>query len=167
MPDDIRRYLAFLQAVEFDRRAYESQLIATLLQLLPGFMMPNFDDDSVQSLDPRLVNMYNQTARRYYMATRTFEARARRVGVPASCVPLHRYYSYALNRHPFVIDAIGRRLATRDLGGLLQMRGTLGADVDQKFTAADRELRRICDQYDVQKSFELGNPQTNLPLFGF
>jgi hypothetical protein len=167
MPDDIRRYLAFVQRVEAERKAYEARLSNLLIRLIPSLMMPKFDEDSVQGLDPQLVTMYNRTAQEYAMAGRRFQAAAGRIGVPPSCRVLHLNYSYALSRNPVIILETGRRLVNGDYGGLHQMLGTVGADVNSKFDTADNELERICDQYNMRKPFQIGNGRTGGSLFGF
>ena len=50
-----------------------------------------------------------------------------------------------------------RRLAAGDYTGLLQMRNTIGKTIADNYRAADDELRRICEQYSVPKSFDIGN----------
>jgi hypothetical protein len=168
MPDDIRRYLAFLQRVEAERKAYEGRLTNLLIRLIPNLMMPNFDEDNVQGLDPRIVQMYDRTAREYAMAGRRFQVAAARIGVPLACRTLHANYSYALSRHPVLIVETAHRLVGGDYAGLHQMLGTVGADVNEKFEAADQELERICDQYNERKPFTIGNPRSGGgSLFGF
>jgi hypothetical protein len=167
MPDDIRRYLAFLQRVETERKGYEARLSNVLLQLIPGLMMPNFDDEHVQALDPRLVAMYNRTAQEYAVAGRRFQVAAGRIGVPPSCRVLHANYSYALSRNPVIIMETAKRLVAGDYGGLHQMLSTVGADINTKFDTADDELARICDQYNMHKPFSIGNGRAGGSLFGF
>jgi hypothetical protein len=167
MPDDIRRYLVFLERVERERRAYEARLSNILIRLIPTLMMPKFDEDSVQGLDPQVVGMYNRTAMEYATAGRRFHAAAVRIGVPPSCRVLHANYAYALNRHPLLINETARRLVNGDYGGLHQMLGAVGADVNEKFATADSELERICDQYNMRKPFTLGNARSGGSLFGF
>jgi hypothetical protein len=168
MPDDIRRYLAFVQRVEAERKAYEARLSNILIRLIPSLMMPNFDEDHVQGLDPQVVSMYNRTAQEYAMAGRRFQVAAGRIGVPLSCRVLHINYSYALSRNPVIITETARRLVNGDYGGLHQMLGTVGADINQKFDTADSELERICNQYSMRKPFSIGNgPAGGGNLFGF
>jgi hypothetical protein len=168
MPDDIRRYLAFLQRVEAERKAYEGRLTNLLIRLIPNLMMPNFDDDSVQGLNPQFVQMYDRTAREYAMAGRRFHAAAVRIGIPPACRTLHANYLFAISNHPVLINETARRLVGGDYAGLHQMLGTVAADVNAKFETADQELEQICDQYRERKPFTIGNPRTRGgSLFGF
>jgi hypothetical protein len=167
MPEDIRRYLAFLESAEQDRRNYEARLSNIMLGLIPSLMMPNFDSDKVQGLDPQMVQMYNRIAQEYAIGTRRFQLQAQRIGVPASCRVLHLNYSYALSRNPTIIVETARRLVAGDYGGLHQMLATVGADMNQKYSAADFELGRICGQYNMPKPFQIGEGSSGGSIFGF
>jgi hypothetical protein len=168
MPPDILRYLDLVRRAEFDRKRYEDQLSNLLIRLIPSIMMPNFDDDSVQGLDPRMVGMYNRTAQEYAVATRRFQVMAGRIGVPPSCRTLHANYSYALSRNPAIILETGRRLVGGDYAGLHRMLGTVGPDIREKYAVADNELARLCDQYNVRKSFTIGDEGSGgRSIFGF
>jgi hypothetical protein len=157
MPPDILRYLDLVRRAEIDRKRYEDQLSNVLIRLIPSIMLPNFDDNSVQRLDPQLVQMYNRTAQEYGVATRRFQAMAGRVGVPPSCRTLHANYSYALSRNPALIMETGRRLVQGDYAGLHRMLGTAGRDLREKYAVADNELSRLCDHFSVRKSFTIGD----------
>lgn len=167
MPPDIQRYLDLVRRAEFDRRRYEDQLSNVLLQLIPRLMMPNFEEDNVQALDPRVVAMYNRTAQEYAVGTRRFQVLAGRIGVPAECRVLHANYSYALSRNPALILETARRLVGGDYAGLHRMLGSVGRDLEEKYSAADGELGRICAEYNVRKSFDIGNGSGGGSIFGF
>ena len=50
-----------------------------------------------------------------------------------------------------------RRLAAGDYTGLLSMRSSTGKTIEDNYRAADDELIRICEQYNVRKPFDIGN----------
>src|SRR5207248_1522801 len=116
-----------------------------------------FDEDNVQAPDRQLVARYAVLARQYAQATIRFQAAARQIRVPAACRNLHANYSYALSRNPNLIMQTAQCLSNGNYGGLLQLRGSVGADIGTKFSAADSELARICDQYNVRKPFTIGD----------
>ena len=120
-------------------------------------MMPNFDDDKVQGLDPKMIRMYDQVARDYAVGTQRFQGMANRIGVPADCRALHLNYSYALSRNPVMITETARRLVGGDYAGLHRMLSTVARDLSEKYGTADSELYRICNEYNVQKSFTIGD----------
>jgi hypothetical protein len=156
MPEDIRRYLAFLQGVEAQRKQYEARLTNQMLAAVPNLMAPDFSENS-QPPDQQLVRQYDQMAREYSQATVRFQAESQRVNVPLACRKLHGYYSTALSLNPRLILDTAQRLARGDYAGLLQMRNSIGKTIEDNYRAADDELRRICEQYRVPKSFDIGN----------
>jgi hypothetical protein len=167
MPEDIRRYLAFLQGVERQRKLFEGQVANQMLTVIPNLMAPNFDADNVQPPDRELVQRYAFLARQYAQATVRFQAAARRIRVPMACRVLHANYSYALSRNPAMIMQTAQCLSSGNFGGLLQLRGSVGADIGSKFATADMELGRICGQYDMRKPFSIGDSGSGTSLFGF
>jgi hypothetical protein len=156
MPEDIRRYLAFLQGVESQRKQYEGQLTNQMLAVVPNLLAPNFDENS-QPPDQQMVRQYDQMAQQYAQATIRFQSAARGVTVPLACRKLHGYYSTALSLNPRLILETSRRLATGDYSGLLAMRSSIGKTIEENYRGADDELARICEQYGVRKSFDIGN----------
>jgi hypothetical protein len=167
MPEDIRRYLALLESWEQQRKMFEGQVANQMLTVIPNLLAPNFDADNVQTPDRELVQRYAYLARRYARATIQFQAEARRIRVPLACRALHANYSYALSRNPTLIMQTAQCLASGNYGGLLQLRGSVGADIGSKFSAADMELGRICGQYNMQKPFSIGDSGSGSSLFGF
>ncbi len=157
MPPNILAYLDLVRRAEIDRHRYEDQLSNILLRLIPNLMMPNFDDDKVQGLDPQMVRMYDRIAREYVVGTQRFQGMAGRIGVPADCRVLHLNYSYALSRNPVLITETAHRLVGGDYAGLHRMLSTVGRDLDEKYAAADSELSRLCSEYNVRKSFTIGD----------
>ena len=157
MPPNILAYLDLVRRAENDRHRYEDRLSNMLMGLIPSLMMPNFEDDKVQRLDPQMVRMYDQIAREYAVGTQRFQMMAGRVGVPADCRVLHLNYSYALSRNPVLITETARRLVGGDYAGLHRMLTTVGRDLDEKYSAADSELNRLCGEYNVRKSFTIGD----------
>jgi hypothetical protein len=156
MPEEIRRYLAFLQSVEAQRKQYETQLTQQMLAVVPNLMAPDFSENS-QPPDQQLVRQYDQMAQQYSQATLRFQTEAQRVSVPIACRKLHGYYSTALSLNPRLILETARRLGAGDYAGLLSMRSTTGKTIADNYRAADEELGRICDQYQVRKNFDIGN----------
>jgi hypothetical protein len=157
MPDDIRRYLNFLQGVEAQRKTYEGQLTNKMLAVVPNLLMPNFDNENVQPPDQQMVRQYDQMAQEYAQATLRFQAASQQVQVPMACRKLHAYYSTALSMNPRLISETARSLATGNYSGLLSMRGSVGKTIEENYQAADQELANICNQYGVRKSFDIGN----------
>jgi hypothetical protein len=156
MPEDVRRYLQFLQGVEAQRKQYEAQLTNQMMAAVPNLMAPNFDENS-QPPDQQLVRQYDQMAQQYSQATLRFQAEAQKVSVPLDCRKLHGYYSTALSLNPRLILETARRLGSGDYAGLLSMRNSIGKTIAENYQAADQELGRICDQYQVKKTFEIGS----------
>src|SRR5438067_7679763 len=85
MPEDIRRYLAFLQSVEAQRKDYEGKLTNKMLAAVPNFMAPDFSNENVQPPDQQLVQQYSQMAQEYAQATVRFQAASQQIVVPAAC----------------------------------------------------------------------------------
>lgn len=156
MPEDIRRYLAFLQGVETQRKQYEAQLSQQMLAVIPNLMAPDFSENA-QPPDQQLVRQYDQMARQYSQATIRFQTEAQRVNVPLACRKLHGYYSTALSLNPRLILETAQRLGAGDYAGLLAMRSSIGKTIADNYRAADEELGRICAQYRVPKPFDIGN----------
>jgi hypothetical protein len=156
MPEEIRRYLAFLQGVEAQRKQYEAQLSQQMLAVVPNLMAPDFSENS-QPPDQQLVRQYDQMAQQYSQATIRFQTEAQRVNVPLACRKLHGHYSTALSLNPRLILETARRLGAGDYAGLLAMRGSIGKTIADNYQAADAELGRICDQYGVRKQFDIGS----------
>jgi hypothetical protein len=156
MPEDIRRYLAFLQSVEAQRKQYEAQLTNQMLKVVPNLMMPNFDENS-QPPDQQMARQYDQMAQQYAQATIRFQAASQRVTVPLDCRKLHAAYSTALSLNPRLILDTSRRLSTGDYSGLRTMRNDVGKTIEDNYKIADDELARICGQYGVRKPFDIGN----------
>ena len=100
---------------------------------------------------------YDQIAREYVVGTQRFQGMAGRIGVPADCRVLHLNYSYALSRNPVLITETAHRLVGGDYAGLHRMLSTVGRDLDEKYAAADSELSRLCGEYNVRKSFTIGD----------
>ena len=157
MPDDIRRYLNFLQGVEAQRKAYEGQLTNKMLAVVPNLLMPNFENENVQPPDQQMVRQYDQLAQDYSQATLRFQSAAQQVGVPMACRKLHAYYSTALSMNPRLISETARSLATGNYSGLLSMRGSVGKTIEENYQAADQELANICNQYGIRKPFDIGS----------
>jgi hypothetical protein len=157
MPEDVRRYLSFLQGVEAQRKDYEGKLTNRMLAVVPNLLMPNFDSENLQPPDQQIVQQYNQLAQEYTQATVRFQAAAQQVGVPMACRKLHGYYSTALSMNPRLISETARSLATGNYSGLLAMRGSVGKQIEDNYQAADQEVATICNQYNVRKSFAIGN----------
>ena len=157
MPDDIRRYLSFLQGVEAQRKTYEGQLTNKMLAVVPNLLMPNFDSENLQPPDQQIVRQYDQLAQEYSQATLRFQAASQQVGVPMACRRLHGYYSAALSMNPRLISETARSLATGNYSGLLSMRGSVGKQIEENYQAADQELANICNQYGIRKPFDIGN----------
>ncbi len=156
MPEEIRRYLSFLQGVEAQRKQYEAQLTNQMLAAVPNLLMPNFDENS-QPPDQQMVRQFDQMAQQYAQATIRFQAAARQVSVPPACQKLHMYYSTALSLNPRLTQETARRLAAGDYAGLLAMRRDVGKTIEENYRAADDELARTCQQYEVRKTFDIGN----------
>lgn len=156
MPEDIRRYLAFLQGVEAQRKQYEGQLTNMMLKVVPNLLMPNFNENS-QPPDQELVRQYGQMAQQYSQATVRFQTAAQQVSVPLACRKLHMYYSTALSLNPRLIQETARRLGGGDYTGLLGMRSSIGKTIEDNYRAADDELARICQEFSVRKPFDIGN----------
>jgi hypothetical protein len=157
MPDDIRRYLSFLQGVEAQRKAYEGQLTNKMLAVVPSLLMPNFDSDNVRPPDQQVIGQFRQLAQEYTQATIRFQAAAQQVGVPAACRKLHADYSTALSMNPRTIQQAADSIASGNYSGLLSMRSSVGKNIEDYYRAADQELANICNQYNVRKSFDIGN----------
>ena len=84
-PDDIRRYLGFLQSVEAQRKDYEGKLTNKMLAAVPNFMAPDFSNENVQPPDQQLVQQYSQMAQEYAQATVRFQTASQQIVVPAAC----------------------------------------------------------------------------------
>ena len=112
---------------------------------------------SLHAIDPQMVRMYDRIAREYVVGTQRFQGMAGRIGVPADCRVLHLNYSYALSRNPVLITETAHRLVGGDYAGLHRMLSTVGRDLDEKYAAADSELSRLCSEYNVRKSFTIGD----------
>jgi hypothetical protein len=147
MPEDIRRYLAFLQDVEAQRKRFEGELTNRMLAMIPNLLMPNFDNENVKPPDQQ----------RYAQAANRFQAAAQQIVVPEACRRLHADYSAALSKNPQEIMETAQRLRSGDYSGLLQMRSSVGRTVEDYYRAADDELARICAQYGERKLFDIGN----------
>jgi hypothetical protein len=157
MPEDVRRYLSFLQGVEAQRKDYEGKLTNRMLAKIPTLLMPNFDTETVQPPDQEFRQQIDQLVQGYEQATVKFQAAAQQVGVPMACRRLHGYYSTALSMNPRLFSEISRNLATGNYSGLLSMRGSVGKQIEDNYQAADQEVANICNQYNVRKSFDIGN----------
>jgi len=157
MPDDIRRYLGFLQSVELQRKDYEGKLTNKMLAAVPNFMAPDFSNENVQPPDQQLVQQYSQMAQEYANATVRFQTASQRIVVPMACRKLHAYYSTALSLNPRLIYDTANRLRSGDYTGLLGMRNSVGKQIEDNYRAADQELAAICDQYGMRKPFDIGN----------
>lgn len=157
MPEDIRRYLSFLEGVEAQRKQYEGQLTNRMLGMIPNLLMPNFDADNVQPPDQQMVRQYDAMAQEYARATMRFQAASQQIQVPMACRKLHAYYSTALSMNPRLISETARSLQSGNYSGLLSMRGSVGKQIEDNYAAADQELAIICSQYNVRKPFDIGN----------
>jgi len=157
MPPNMLAYLDLVRRAENDRHRYEDQLSNILIRLIPNLMMPNFEDDKVQRLDPEMVRMYDRIARDYAVGTQRFQGMANRIGIPAECRVLHLNYSYALSRNPVLITQTAQRLVAGDYAGLHRMLTVVGRDLNEKYATADSELSRLCGEYNVRKSFTIGD----------
>jgi hypothetical protein len=157
MPEDIRRYLGFLQSVEAQRKDYEGKLTNKMLAAIPNFMAPDFSNENVQPPDQQLVQQYSQMAQEYANATVRFQTASQQIVVPQACRKLHAYYSTALSLNPRLIYDTANRLRSGDYTGLLGMRNSVGKQIEDNYRAADQELASICDQYGMRKPFDIGN----------
>jgi hypothetical protein len=156
MPEDIRRYLGFLQGVEAQRKQYEGQLTNQMLAIMPNLLMPNFDENS-QPPDQQMARQFDQMAQQYAQATLRFQAESQKIVVPLACRKLHAHYSTALSMNPRLITETSQRLSRGDYSGLLAMRSQVGRLIDENYRAADAELARICQEYRERKPFDIGN----------
>ena len=66
-------------------------------------------------------------------------------------------YSFALSRNPVLISETAHRLVAGDYAGLHRMLSTVGRDLNEKYATADSELSRLCGEYNVRKSFTIGD----------
>lgn len=157
MPEDVRRYLNFLQQVEAQRKAYEGKLTNQMLAVVPKLLMPDFDNENVQPPDQQVIGQFKQVAQVYTQATINFQVLARQVGVPLACRKLHADYSTALSMNPRTIQQAADSITSGNYSGLLSMRSSVGKNIEDYYQAADQDLANICNQYSVRKSFDIGN----------
>jgi hypothetical protein len=170
MPASVQRYLEFLRRVEFERRTYDARRINSMMHVLTQVLSNMMSEDNNQSPDRQIVASYARMAQEYAQGLMRFRSTAAlRVGVPPECRALHDQYSVALRANADTILETARRLSAGDLGGLQQMRPTIGSDVNQEYVAAEEELERIFDRYNIPRRyrFNVGNGATGGSLFGF
>lgn len=170
MPEDIRRYLEFLEAIEKERvRLAKNQISEAMLQLTQLQGLGGMADMVNQLADPDDVPKPNDGPRKQVetsahdvrAAWRALSDKFAGTPPPSECLTLRNNYEECLTSTGRMVSEILDNIRQaadnpqKALSALQNMQGTSGDRIDVYGKKADNQVQDICDKYKTKKWFSI------------
>lgn len=165
VPPEVVAYLEHLRRVEKARQDMSARELNNLVAMAPDMISRAFtlDEDIGEQPDTRaLSGQASQFSREWQQISQYFLS----VQPPEACAPLAGKYYDSLREFIIFMGSFQDAVARTDVARLQQIKRDQ-VSMDQKLTAADKELARVCSRFGMEKSFAIQADTGQTPLLGF
>lgn len=164
-PADVVAYLDHLSKVEKMRQDIAAKELNELLAGAADIIAKAFpfDENFDESSAPKDLSM---KAEQFSREWQNVSAYFLQVQSPPACNTLAGNYYDALRQFITFMNSFQDAAARADLAKLKEIRRDQ-VRVDEKLSAADQELERVCKQFDIPKRFSIKSDTGQTPLLGF
>lgn len=170
-PPEVLAYLEHLKKVEEARVGLKEKEEAELINMMVHIQLDplkevlswsDTDTSNKNEEDPqqKAIREMSELSKEWQQLARFFVS----VQPPEPCHNLATKYSEMLADVISSVGDIQDFLRKADVGTLVKMQGK-SSRIDQKLSAADEELGKVCSQYGIEKSFSIQPDAGMSPLF--
>jgi hypothetical protein len=164
-PADVIAYLEHLKRVEKYRQDLCAKELNDLIAMAPQMISKVYDFD--EDVDPKSPtnDLYSQ-ASKYSQEWQQIAAYFASVPPPQACNQLAGKYYESLIEFIKFMNSFRGAIAKSDVAQLKNIQRDQ-TSVDEKLTASDQELAKVCNQFGIDKTFSIQGDTGRTPLLGF
>lgn len=164
-PADVVAYLDHLSKVEKMRQDITAKELNDLVEGAANIIAKAFpfDEDFDESSAPKDLSAKAEQFSKEWQNVSTYFLQ---VQPPPACHTLAGNYYDALREFITFMNSFQDAAGRADLAKLKEIKRDQ-VRIDQKLSAADQELERVCKQFDIPKQFSIKSDTGQTPLLGF
>lgn len=166
VPEEVVKYLEHLKKVEqYRQTVYAKELQSVMADASDAMIkaLPfDWDEDGAKSPTDTLAKKSMDFTREWQQVSAYFL----QMPAPPDCAPLAEKYYESLSTFIVFMGKFQSAVSKNDVAGLNAVKADAGV-LDKKFSAADSELTKVCDKFDLEKTFSIRGDAGQTPVFGF